>query len=88
MACPNGGSKPQGDITMLLGRYLRKGEGVLVGTQKEEGNLYKSRVSRENRAGTKIGSEEDRLEDQTLKIRVTVDMTIETVPISKMTTLT
>ncbi len=39
-------------------------------------------------AGTKIGSEEDRLEDQTLKIRVTVDMTIETVPISKMTTLT
>jgi hypothetical protein len=53
---------------MLLGRYLRKGEGVLVGTQKEEGNLYKSRVSRENRAGTKIGSEEDRLEDKTFRL--------------------
>ena len=57
-----------GDITMFLGRYLRKGEGVLVGTQKEEGNLYKSRVSRENRVGTKIDSEEDRLENQTLKV--------------------
>ena len=44
------------------------GEGARVSIQKGEGNLYKSRVSRENRAGTKIGSEEDRLEDQTLRL--------------------